>query len=102
MNKYPDYWVLRNTNKEGRKVTWCVPLKGNNIYCRRIKDEDENLPKAMKEVHKALESGQYRLVKKDNYKSKRSRNRDDRDSEDDRPKEQILVQLSDTESSSDY
>ena len=103
-NKYPDYWVLRNTNKEGRKVTWCVPLKGGkNIYCKRIKkDDDKPVAKSMKEVYQAISGGEYKLVRKDQLNKYRRNTRNTSEA----PKEKIIVALSEEiesySDSSDY
>jgi len=71
MNKYPDYWVLRNRNKSGKVTTWCVPLKANNVYARKIKTEADYMPQSMKELYKAIESGDVKLVRKNQSKDKR-------------------------------
>jgi len=64
MNKYPDYWVLKNRNKKGKITTWCVPLKAKNVYAQKIKTEADYMPKSMKELYKAIESGDVKLLRK--------------------------------------
>ncbi len=63
-NKWPDYWVLQNKTRGDQIASWCVPLKGKNIYASRDNDrsQDDVETKAMKETFYKLKSGEYKLV----------------------------------------
>jgi hypothetical protein len=67
LNKSPTYWVLQST--DGKKIRWSVPLQDNSKYFRKDPEITRKLEENKQKLYKAVVSGNYVLMKKDQYEN---------------------------------